>query len=85
MTSFNLQKLMQQACVIEIRESQLVLEQQKDRYGVCIIPKKQDQAAQAIISKLGRTITEIAGSKRGTLRYTFSPPLSEEEYDALNT
>lgn len=79
----NFQKLLHQARVIEIRGNQLVLEQQKDRNGVCIIPEKQDASARTIIERMGKTVVTIEGSKRGTLRYTFDPPLTEEEYDYL--
>lgn len=78
------QKLLHQARVIEITSNQLVLEQQKDRHGVCIIPEKQHAAACAILLRIGRgQPTEISGSKRDTLRYTFSPPLTEAEHEHL--
>jgi hypothetical protein len=76
---------MHRARVMEITESQLVMEQQKNRQGVCIIPEKQDAAARAILEMLGRgEPTEISGSKRGTLRYAFAPPLTLEEYDHVH-
>lgn len=79
MTPHQLDTALSDACVIEITSTQLVLEQHKDKKCVCIIPQKQDEAARKIIKHLGREVTGIEGSKRGTLRYTFSPPLSVEE------
>ena len=79
LTTYQFNTALSDACVIEITSTQLVLEQLKDKKGVCIIPQKQDKAARKIIKHLGREVTEIEGSKRGTLRYTFSPPLSNEE------
>lgn len=82
--STDFRKLLHQAKVIEVTESQVVMEQQKNRHGVCIIPEKQDVAARAIIQRLGRgEPTEISGSKRGDLKYTFSPPLEEEEWERV--
>lgn len=62
----------------------IVLTQQLNRHGVCIIPDKQDKAALDFIVKLGRTFTHIEGSNRSMeLRYYFEPELSETEMEEL--
>ena len=83
MTKKALNKAWNTASVEEVLASQLVLTQFKDRYGVCIIPRKQDAAARAIIEHLGREFVSIEGSKRGNLHYFFTPELTDEELAAL--
>lgn len=62
----------------------IILTQQLDRHGVCIIPDKQDKAARDFIAKLDRTFTYIEGSNRSMeLRYYFEPELSEAEMEEL--
>lgn len=77
-------KAWRNASVQEIRSSTLILEQYKDHSGVCIIPKKQDTAARAILAHLGRSLVEITGTRKGDLQYSFAPPLTEEEVEALS-
>ena len=81
MTRDALARAMRTAGVRQILESALVMKQHKDEDGVCIIPVRQNTAAEEILAHLGRTLTDIEGSKRGDLRCNFEPPLSEEEMD----
>ncbi len=68
--------------LLEIAEDHILLRQQFDGKGVCIIPPKQDKAARKYIEKLGKKYSGISGDKRsGHLKYFFEPPLTEEEYD----
>ena len=81
MTEKQINKLYSDAEVTEVTENELVMTQKKDKQGVCIIPEKQDKAARALLTEMGRTVSEVCGSKRGTLRYSFTPSLTEEEYE----
>lgn len=74
-------QLLEDALLAECIEDTLVLEQEKDHRGVCIITKEQDEAARDIIKLMGRELEEITGSKHGKLEYKFSPPLTEEEWE----
>lgn len=85
MTKKELDKAWRDASVQEVLSDRLVLTQHKGRHGVCIIPEKQDTAARAIVAHLGREVTQVTGSKRGDLRYSFAPPLTEEEVEALDS
>ena len=72
------------ADVVELRYDCLVLVQHKNRQGVCIIPERQGVAACEIIRMIGRgEPTTVSGSKRGSLVYSFSPPLTEDEYSEI--
>ena len=65
-----------------VERDRIVLTQQLDRHGVCIIPDKQDIAARAFIVELGRTFTYIMGSNRSMeLRYYFEPELTLDEME----
>lgn len=76
-------QLIDDALLTECLEDTLILKQEKDRSGVCIITEKQDEAARNIIEFMGRKLEEITGSKHGNLEYKFSPPLTEEEWEEL--
>lgn len=68
--------------LLEINEDHLLLRQQFDAHGVCIVPTKQDKAALKLIEKLGKTYSGIEGDKRtAQLKYYFEPSLTEEEYE----
>ena len=81
MNNEDFDKLLDEALFIECTEDTLILEQEKDRRGVCIITEEQSDAAEKIIQIMGRKVEEISGSKRGNLEYRFSPPLTEEEWE----
>jgi hypothetical protein len=72
--------LLDEALFIECIEDTLILEQEKDRHGVCIITEEQSGAAEKIIQFMGRKLEEITGSKHGNLEYKFSPPLTKKEW-----
>lgn len=83
MNNEDFDKLLDEALFIECTEDTLILEQEKDRRGVCIITEEQSDAAEKIIQIMGRKVEEISGSKRGNLEYRFSPPLTEEEWENI--
>ncbi len=81
MNNKDFDNLLNEALFIECIEDTLILEQEKNRRGVCIITEEQSDAAEKIIKFMGRKLEEITGSKHGNLEYKFSPPLTEEEWE----
>jgi hypothetical protein len=81
MSNEDFANLLNEALFIECLEDTLILAQEKDCRGLCIITEAQADAAEKIIQLMGRKPEEISGSKRGNLEYRFSPPLTEEEWE----
>lgn len=69
-----LYKLMLTASVLEITADKIRMRQFLDRWGVCFIPVKQDEAARRLLALLGRKITGVTGSKRGISTTSSSLP-----------
>lgn len=67
------------ALLQEVCRDHLILEQQKDRRGLCIIPKDQADAAESIVAAFGKKFSYYEGSKRDCLKCYFTPELTEDE------
>ena len=74
------QELLDEAEVIDCSPDCLIMKQNKDSRGVCIIRDIQYEVAEKIILGMNRVMKEISGSKNGDLRFKFSPKLTEEEF-----
>jgi len=68
----------------DLQEDHLEMEQLKDRHGVCIITDEQLETVELFFAAQPQlTHTSTEGSKRGSLRFYFTPALTIEQADDL--